>query len=88
LKNRAEVIAMVLYEFDIEKYKQQQEDKITLLQDTVQKQQLTLQQKDDELQVLQQQRNDFHDALQQKDEVLQQKDEEITTLKNLLAQYQ
>jgi hypothetical protein len=78
LKNRAEVIAMVLYEFDIEKYKQQQEDKITLLQDTVQKQQLTLQQ----------QQNDFHDALQQKDEVLQQKDEEITTLKKLLAQYQ
>jgi actin-related protein len=50
LKNRAEVIAMVLYEFDIEKYKQQQEDKITLLQDTVQKQQLTLQQKDEVLQ--------------------------------------
>jgi hypothetical protein len=81
LKNRAEVIAMVLYEFDIEKYKQQQEDKITLLQDTVQKQQLTLQQKDE---VLQQK----DDALQQKDEALQQKDEEITTLKELLAQYQ
>jgi hypothetical protein len=85
LKNRAEVIAMVLYEFDIEKYKQQQEDKITLLQDTVQKQQLTLQQKDEVLQqkdeVLQQQQNDFHDALQQKDE-------EITILKRLLAQYQ
>jgi hypothetical protein len=43
LKNKAEVTAMVLYEFDMEKYKQQQEDKITLLQDTVQKQQLTLQ---------------------------------------------
>jgi actin-related protein len=74
LKNRAEVIAMVLYEFDIEKYKQQQEDKITLLQDTVQKQQLTLQQKDE--------------VLQQKNDALQQKDEEITTLKELLAQYQ
>jgi hypothetical protein len=74
LKNKAEVMAMVLYEFDMEKYKQQQEDKITLLQDTVQKQQLTLQQKDE--------------VLQQKDDALQQKDEEITTLRKLLAQYQ
>jgi hypothetical protein len=63
LKNRAGVIAMVLYEFDIEKYKQQQEDKITLLQDTVQKQQLTLQQKDE--------------VLQQKDDALQQKDDDL-----------
>jgi hypothetical protein len=67
LKNRAEVIAMVLYEFDIEKYKQQQEDKITLLQDTVQKQQLTLQQ----------QQNDFHDALQQKDNDLKVQAQQI-----------
>jgi gas vesicle protein len=73
---------MVLYEFDIEKYKQQQEDKITLLQDTVQKQQLTLQQQQSDFHdALQQQQNDFHDALQQKDE-------EITTLKKILAQYQ
>jgi hypothetical protein len=59
LKNKAEVMAMVLYEFDIEKYKQQQEDKITLLQDTVQKQQLTLQQKDDDLKVQAQQIDDM-----------------------------
>jgi hypothetical protein len=74
LKNRAEVIAMVLYEFDIEKYKQQQEDKITLLQDTVQKQQLTLQQKDE---ALQQQQNDFRDALQQKDNDLKVQAQQI-----------
>jgi peptidoglycan hydrolase CwlO-like protein len=80
LKNRAEVIAMVLYEFDIEKYKQQQEDKITLLQDTVQKQQLTLQQKDDELQVLQQQQNDFRDALQQKDNDLKVQAQQIDNM--------
>jgi hypothetical protein len=69
---------MVLYEFDIEKYKQQQEDKITLLQDTVQKQQLTLQQQQNDFHdALQQQQNDFHDALQQKDEVLQQKNNDL-----------
>jgi predicted nucleic acid-binding Zn-ribbon protein len=65
---------MVLYEFDIEKYKQQQEDKITLLQDTVQKQQLTLQQKDE---ALQQQQNDFRDALQQKDNDLKVQAQQI-----------
>jgi hypothetical protein len=66
-KNKSEVVVMVLYEFDMEKYKKMQEDTIAELENTVR-------QRDDVIQKQQ-------DALQQQRVELQRLQEEIERLR-------